>query len=60
MTRLPDSLTVDLTLPNLTEAARDRNIELGTLVRVRALAAGVSAHFRTLVERGLLLPLPAA
>ncbi len=47
-----------VTSANLTEAALDRNIELGLLVRDRALAASVSTHFRILIERGLLMPLP--
>jgi phosphatidylserine/phosphatidylglycerophosphate/cardiolipin synthase-like enzyme len=47
-----------VTSANLTEAALDRNIELGLLVRDRALAASVSTHFRTLIDRGLPLPLP--
>jgi len=49
-----------VTSANLTEAALDRNIELGLLVRDGALAASITAHFRTLIERGLLHPLPAA
>ena len=48
-----------LTSANLTEAALDRNIEMGVLLRDRTLAAMVIAHFRSLVERQLLLPLPA-
>lgn len=55
-----DDEVVFVTSANLTEAALDRNIELGLLVRDNALAASVSAHFRTLIERHLLLPLPAA
>jgi phosphatidylserine/phosphatidylglycerophosphate/cardiolipin synthase-like enzyme len=55
-----DEEVVFVTSANLTEAALDRNIELGLLVRDGALAASVSTHFRTLIERGLLLPLPAA
>ena len=55
-----DEEVVFVTSANLTEAALDRNIELGLLVRDRALAASVSTHFRTLIDRGLLLPLPAA
>jgi phosphatidylserine/phosphatidylglycerophosphate/cardiolipin synthase-like enzyme len=55
-----DDEVVFVTSANLTEAALDRNIELGLLVRDGALAASVSSHFRTLIERGLLLPLPAA
>lgn len=47
-----------VTSANLTEAAFDHNIELGLLVRDRALAASLSAHFRTLIERERLLPLP--
>jgi phosphatidylserine/phosphatidylglycerophosphate/cardiolipin synthase-like enzyme len=53
-----DDKTVFVTSANLTEAALERNIELGLLVRDRALAASVSTHFRGLIERGLLHPLP--
>ena len=52
-----DDEAVFVTSANLTEAALDRNIELGLLVRDRALAAGLVTHFRTLIDRGLLLPL---
>jgi len=45
---------------NMTEAAKDRNIEIGLLVRDHALAATVTHHFRVLIERSLLRPLPAA
>lgn len=55
-----DDEAVFVTSANLTEAALDRNIEIGLLVRDRALAASVSTHFRTLIERGLLQPLPMA
>ena len=55
-----DDEVVFVTSANLTEAALDRNIELGLLVRDGALAASVSMHFRTLIERGLLLQLPVA
>ena len=55
-----DDEVVFVTSANLTEAALDRNIELGLLSRDHALAASVSTHFRILIERGLLLPLPAA
>ena len=48
-----------VTSANLTEAALDRNIEMGVLVRDRAFAGAVAAHFRSLIERQLLLPLPA-
>jgi phosphatidylserine/phosphatidylglycerophosphate/cardiolipin synthase-like enzyme len=55
-----DEEAVFVTSANLTEAALDRNIEIGLLVHDHALAATVSSHFRTLIERGLLVPLPAA
>ena len=54
-----DDEAVFVTSANLTEAALDRNIELGLLVRDRALALSVSAHFRALIDKGGLLPLPA-
>jgi phosphatidylserine/phosphatidylglycerophosphate/cardiolipin synthase-like enzyme len=54
-----DHEVVFVTSANLTEAALDRNIEIGLLVRDRATAASVSSHFQTLIDRGLLLPLPA-
>jgi phosphatidylserine/phosphatidylglycerophosphate/cardiolipin synthase-like enzyme len=53
-----DDDTVFITSANLTEAALDRNIELGLVVRDAALALTVVTHFRGLVERGLLAPLP--
>jgi phosphatidylserine/phosphatidylglycerophosphate/cardiolipin synthase-like enzyme len=49
-----------LTSANLTEAAFDRNIELGLLVRDRSLAASIVRHFQVLIDRGLLALLPAA
>jgi phosphatidylserine/phosphatidylglycerophosphate/cardiolipin synthase-like enzyme len=55
-----DDEVVFVTSANLTEAALDRNIELGLLVRDSALAASVATHFRTLIDQGLLLPLPTA
>jgi phosphatidylserine/phosphatidylglycerophosphate/cardiolipin synthase-like enzyme len=55
-----DEETAFVTSANLTEAALDRNIEIGLLVRDHGLAASISSHFRTLIERGLLLPLPDA
>ncbi len=55
-----DEEAVFITSANLTEAALDRNIEIGLLVRDPALAASVSSHFRILIDRGLLLPLPMA
>ena len=55
-----DYESVFVTSANLTEAAFDRNIEMGLLVRDRALAASVTSHFRALMNRGLLRPLPVA
>lgn len=55
-----DDKAVFVTSANFTEAALDRNIELGLLVRDYALALNVSTHFRTLIEQGLLVPLPGA
>jgi phosphatidylserine/phosphatidylglycerophosphate/cardiolipin synthase-like enzyme len=53
-----DDEVVFITSANLTEAALDRNIELGLLVRDRALAGSVSRHFQTLIDRGMLVTLP--
>ncbi|MBM4437390.1 MAG: phospholipase [Actinobacteria bacterium] len=53
-----DDEAVFVTSANLTEAALDRNIELGLLVRDGALAGSVVAHFRGLIDRGLLHTLP--
>ena len=55
-----DDERVFVTSANLTEAALDRNIEIGLLVRDRALALGVTSHFRGLIKRKLLDPLPPA
>jgi phosphatidylserine/phosphatidylglycerophosphate/cardiolipin synthase-like enzyme len=53
-----DDESVFVTSANLTEAALDRNIEIGLLVRDRALAASLIAHFRGLVDLGFLRILP--
>jgi phosphatidylserine/phosphatidylglycerophosphate/cardiolipin synthase-like enzyme len=53
-----DDSSLLVTSANLTEAAFDRNIEIGLLSRDRTLAASVATHFRVLIERGLLKPLP--
>jgi phosphatidylserine/phosphatidylglycerophosphate/cardiolipin synthase-like enzyme len=55
-----DEETVFITSANLTEAALDRNIELGVLIRDRACALAVSGYFRSLIDRDLLKPLPLA
>jgi len=54
-----DDERVLVTSANFTEAALDRNIELGLLVRDRAMAASIKAHFQGLVESGMLRLLPA-
>ncbi len=53
-----DDEAVFITSANLTEAALDRNIEMGLLIRDRTLAASVTSHFRTLIDRSLLHQLP--
>lgn len=53
-----DGEAVFVTSANLTEAGWDRNIELGLLLRDCALAGSIIAHFRGLIERGLLRALP--
>jgi phosphatidylserine/phosphatidylglycerophosphate/cardiolipin synthase-like enzyme len=55
-----DDEAVFVTSANLTEAALDRNIEVGLLIRDRALAASMLSHFRGPIDRGLLNPLPMA
>jgi hypothetical protein len=42
------------------QAALDRNIELGILIRDRAMALAVGGYFRNLIDRDLLKPLPLA
>ena len=55
-----DEEAVFVTSANLTDAALDKNIELGLVVRDRALAASVTCRFRGLVDQKLLSPLPAS
>jgi phosphatidylserine/phosphatidylglycerophosphate/cardiolipin synthase-like enzyme len=55
-----DDQAVFVTSANFTEAALDRNIEVGMLSRDRTLAASLAMHFRVLIERELLSPLPSA
>ena len=55
-----DDEVVFVTSANLTEAALDRNIELGVLIRDRAFALTISSYFQTLIEHDLLKPLPTA
>ena len=53
-----DDEAVFVTSANLTEAALDRNIEIGLLVRDRTLAATMTRHFTTLTKQSLLQRLP--
>lgn len=53
-----DEETIFITSANLTAAAFDRNIEIGLLYRDRALSAAVLSHFRGLIDRQMLHPLP--
>jgi len=55
-----DDEAVFITSANLTEAAFDRNIELGVLIRDHALALTIGGFFRSLMDRDLLKPLPLA
>jgi phosphatidylserine/phosphatidylglycerophosphate/cardiolipin synthase-like enzyme len=55
-----DDEAVFVTSANLTEAALDRNIELGVLIRDRTIALTVGGYFRNLIDRELLKPLPLA
>jgi len=55
-----DDEAVFITSANLTEAAQERNVELGILVRDRAMALSVSAHFQGLIDRRHLSELPGA
>jgi len=55
-----DDEAVFITSANLTEAALDRNIELGVLIRDRAFALTICGYFQTLIDHDLLKPLPLA
>lgn len=54
-----DEEALFVTSANLTEAAWDRNVEMGLVVRDRALAASALSYLVALIDGGLLLPLPA-
>ena len=54
-----DDRAAFVTSANLTEAAFDRNIEVGVLTRDAALAAALARHFQALIDQGLLVPLPS-
>lgn len=53
-----DDAIAFVTSANLTEKAFDENIEVGMLSRDRAVAMSLAKHFRVLIARGLLEPLP--
>ena len=53
-----DDESVFVTSANLTEAALERNIEIGLLIRDHALAVSVVKHFQGLIDRELLRQLP--
>ena len=55
-----DDEAVLVTSANLTEAAFDRNIELGLLVRNKSLALSIANHFQVLIAREILRPLPVS
>ena len=55
-----DDERVFITSANLTRAAWDANIELGVLLRDRALADSVVAHFQSLIDRKHLVLLPGS
>ena len=54
-----DDESVFITSANLTEAAFDRNIELGLLTRNHVLAASITTHFQGLIDTERLSPLPS-
>jgi phosphatidylserine/phosphatidylglycerophosphate/cardiolipin synthase-like enzyme len=53
-----DEEAVFITSANLTEAALDRNIEIGLVMQDHALAATVANHFQILIDHKILVPLP--
>ena len=55
-----DDERVFVTSVNLTRAAWDANIELGVLLRDRALAGSLVGHLQSLIERKHLLLLPGS
>ncbi|MXY67884.1 MAG: phospholipase [Acidobacteriia bacterium] len=55
---ITDEDALFITSANLTEAALDRNIEAGVLLRDRTIVLTALAHFRGLIDQKLLLPLP--
>jgi phosphatidylserine/phosphatidylglycerophosphate/cardiolipin synthase-like enzyme len=52
-----DDAAAFVTSANLTEAAFDRNVEVGILSRDPLIAASLARHFRVLIDHGRLQPL---
>ena len=53
-----DNETAFITSANLTEAALDRNVELGVLLRDRSFSLTVAGYFQALIDKGMLKALP--
>jgi phosphatidylserine/phosphatidylglycerophosphate/cardiolipin synthase-like enzyme len=51
-----DGRDVFISSANFTEAAQNRNLEVGLLIRSAPLAVNLAGHFDALVGHGLLLP----
>ena len=49
-----DSSQVFVSSANFTEAAQERNIEVGLKIESEWLARGITDHFRNLLEHGIL------
>lgn len=47
-----------VTSANFTEAAQERNIELGLLIDANTIAGRIEGHFNSLIDSGFLAPLP--
>jgi phosphatidylserine/phosphatidylglycerophosphate/cardiolipin synthase-like enzyme len=53
-----DRKIVFVSSANFTEAAQERNVEVGLLIRSTTLAERVQSHFDSLIGENLLVPLP--
>ena len=53
-----DSEIAFVSSANFTEAAHERNIEVGLLIRSRSVAERVVRHFEGLVDRKEVVPIP--
>lgn len=49
-----------VTSANFTEAAQERNIELGILVRSAEVASRIERHFQAMIDGGILVRLPVS